>query len=153
MNILKKKKKRGKEEAGECAHVLVSSSDGKENAGLNNGGCGLVRGCRVSAAQAHVHDRFGGTAIALSIVDGPFHSGDDARVGTTSGTVKDLDSDKAGFLSNTITGTSNGSGNVSSVTIAVGISAIGSVGSPNSSAAKIGMADLNASINNIGGHA
>lgn len=97
-----------------------------------------------------VQTRTGGPSSALSVRSNKVDTGDDTSGGTRSIITQNLDSDDARALGNTVGGTGNGTGAVSSVSVEIRVGGAGnSIESPAGTAAKVGVGDQHTSINDV----
>src|SRR5690606_6950683 len=87
----------------------------------------------------------------LGIGDDPVDTSDDTGVGAGAGGGEDLHTDEACLLGNTVGGATDGTSNVSTVTVAVsGRLAGDGVVTGRSTATELGVAGVDTSVNNVG---
>lgn len=133
-----------------CTYAIITSGNSKEDSRADNIGGSIVRGLRLATTQAHVHHRLPANTLPAGVVDGPFHTLDNTGVAARAVAAKDLDSDQLGVLRDTVSLTSNGARDVSSVITAVHIIGVGGVGTPGGTALKLRVADIDTGVDNIG---
>lgn len=97
--------------------VVVTGSDGEGETSSDSGSNSVVDGSRVATTEGHVGNSLLGDALALSIGSSPLNTRDNTGVGSRAGLVEDLDTNDVGLLSNTVDGTSSGTGTVGAVTV------------------------------------
>lgn len=146
---------------------LVTSGNSHKDTGRDDtSGRGVHRG-RLVTSQRHVGNRTVRAVAGFDIVCDKIDAGDDTRVGTlnynelgpfqegskayrTAG-VENLDGVEPGVLGNSIGIGSDGSSNVGTVTVAIGVGAItGIVGKEGSTASEVGMRGVDASVDDVG---
>jgi hypothetical protein len=107
--------------------VLISSSNNENQTTLNSGGKGIIESLAVTSSKRHV----GNSGSLFSVGGSPLNSRNDSSIGTRTSASENLNGNDRDLLGNTIQSSTNSSGNVSSVTIAIGVSAISSeIGTP-----------------------
>ena len=106
----------------------VTRSDGKEDAGIDNGLSGVVDGLGETTTKGHVHDSTVGAVLAGSVSDDKLHTSNDASVGARAIIAKDLDSQESGGLGNTVGSAADGAGNMGTVALNIVVVRVGEVG-------------------------
>lgn len=98
-------------------HVLVTSGNNGDDAGISEGFDGSVDGLRERTAQGHVHNSLSADSLPLDIVDNELHAVQNAGVAAASIGIKDLDGHEFDILRNTESIAADGASNVATVTI------------------------------------
>lgn len=140
--------------------VVVASSDGEVDAGVNGGIHGEVQGARAATAERHVGNA---TLEALSLtflgslglldvrLSSPLDTLDDVGHGTRTVGAQDLDGVDIGLLGDTVLLTSDGARAVSTVAVAVLIGVtLGDGLAPVGTALKVSVLGVGASVNHVG---
>lgn len=96
--------------------VLVTGSDDGGDTSSDSGLDGVVAGSGVRSSKRHGDDRLGS-----SVGDSPLNTRDNTRAGSLSAGVENLDCDEGCLLSNTVGGTSDGTGTVSTVSVTISV--------------------------------
>lgn len=129
--------------------LVVTGGDNDRDVGTEKAANGIVQGAGGTTTKRHVDDGL----LALVDADDPVKSSDDSRGGTRTLTVEDLDTDEVDLLGNTVGVSSDGTGDVGTVTVLVGVGrALDEVVAHLGTAAKVDMGGVDTSINNVGGH-
>lgn len=110
-----------REEASPKTYVLVAGSNNGDNAGVGDGGDGVVHGRGERASQGHVHNSLAGELLGLNVVDDELHAVQDARVATGTAGIEDLDGNELDVLGNAKGSAANGTGNVAAVAVFIGV--------------------------------
>ena len=140
--------------------VVITSSNGEVETSVNAGVDGNFQNPGLSTTETHV----GNTALeALSLallgsigllnvrLNGPLDTLDDIRHGTRARRSEDLDGIDVGLLGDTVLLTSDGSGAVGSVSIAISVLIVGRDSlSPAGTALEVNMVNVDTSVNSVG---
>lgn len=129
--------------------LVVTGGDNDGDVGTEKATDGIVQGAGGTTTKRHVDDGL----LALVDADDPVKSSNDSRSGTRALTVEDLDTDEVDLLGNTVGVSSDGTSDVGTVTVLVGVGrALDEVVAHLGTAAKVDMGGVDTSINNVGGH-
>lgn len=128
---------------------LVTGSNGGENTGAGSRLNSVVESSRVTTTKRHADDGDSGSALGDDIVGSPVEASEnDGSAGRAA--LEDLDSLDGSLLSDTVGLSSNGTSDVSSVTVGIGVlAAEGSVDSL-STALEVVVSGSDTGVNDIG---
>ena len=131
--------------------TIVTGSDGHEDTSADCVGRGSVDGSGARSTQRHVGNSTVGAAAGFGVVGDEVDTGNDTRVGARTTGIEDLDSVKLGLLGHTVGLGSDRTSAVGTVTVSVRVLTITSiVGEEGSTALKLGVGSVDASVNDIG---
>jgi len=126
--------------------IITSSNDGSDTS-LDSSSNSEVNGFALTTSEGHTNDGLS-TGNLLVFGNNVVDTTQDTSVRTTTLAVEDLDTVNSGLLSNTDGGTSNSGGNVSTMTVTIGILTIGSeVLFEDSTAFELNVLSIDTSIN------
>lgn len=132
--------------------AVVSGSNGNVDVSVEGGEDCLVDGvCGARETPRHAHDGTDEAGLGLAllvVVEYPVHSGDGVGRGTGTVITENLDSNDVGILGNAKLGSSSGTGNVGTVTIAVS-SSVSERKALGGTTAEDGMRDTDTSIDDV----
>lgn len=129
--------------------LVVTGGDNDGDVGAEKAADGIVQGAGGTTTKRHVDDGL----LALVDADDPVKSSDDSRGGTRALTVENLDTDEVDLLGNTVGVSSDGTGDVGTVTVLISVGrALDKVVTHLGTAAKVDMGGVDTSVNNVGGH-
>lgn len=101
--------------------TVITSCDGQEDTGLDQGGSSSVDGSGKATTKRHVGDGAVGAVSGLRVVGNKVHAGNDVGECTASRVVEDLDAVDRGLLRNAIGAAANGTRDVGSVSVAISV--------------------------------
>lgn len=128
--------------------VGVTGGDNEGDTGGDGGGDGVVQGGGVRTTERHV----GNSLLAGGVGGNPVDTLNDTGGGTGTRVVEDLDGDESGLLGDTVGGTTDGTGNVGTVTVTV-IGTASNVGTHGGTAAELGVGGADTGVNDVDGNA
>lgn len=129
--------------------VIVTSSNNEGHASVDGSGDSGVDGRGLATTERHAGDGLGALALVPGSVGGPLDTRDDTGVGARAIGTEDLDGDDIGLLGDTVGAAGDGASAVSSVAVAISVGGVGEVGAPAGTAAELGVADLDTSVDNV----
>lgn len=131
-------------------NTLVTGSDGKEEAGIDNTSSSIVDGLGEATAKGHVDDDALRAVLLSSVLDGEVHTTDDTGGSARSVGVEDLDGEELSLLGDTVGLGADGAGNVGAVAITVSVVIVGEVLEPLGAALEFGVLGVNTGVDNVG---
>jgi len=127
--------------------IVVSSGNSEGNSGFHCGSNSVVAGLAVGTSERHV-----GNSRSRLGVGNELDSLDDSSVGSRSRASQDLNGNEGDFLGNSIGSSSDGSGDVSSVSVAIVVDSVSDVvGSPSDSSGEFLVSDQNTGVDDESG--
>lgn len=101
--------------------TIITSSDGQEDAGVDQGGSSSVDGSGKASTKRHVGDGAVGAVSGLRVVGNKVHARNDVGKCTAARVVEDLDAVDRGLLRNAIGAAANGARDVGSVAVTISV--------------------------------
>jgi hypothetical protein len=130
--------------------VLITTSNDNDDALLDGSANNLIKSGVLGSTQRHVQNR--SSSALLSITSHKLDSAHDRIIRSRALAVEDLDSDESGVSGNTISLTTDGTSDVSTVTVAILVLVvISKVGTPLGATLELVVFDENTSVNDVSG--
>lgn len=134
---------------GYDAHSVVSCRNGEENTSPCSIGRNLVKGSCPRATKTEIHHSPAKDVVLSGVSDAPVDSGNDATRASTPLGIEDFDGDNVSPLGHTKGRSGECSGGMGSMSILIPVNIVDLVGTPNRTASKIRMVDIDTSIDPI----
>lgn len=132
--------------------VGVAGGDSDKDTVAGGGGDGVADGLPrgLGAAKGQVGGGAGGAAAGGAVAGEPGQAGDDVRGIAASGLVADLDGDELGLLGNTVGVGADGTSDVGTVTLEVGVGlGLDVVHTLDGTSTKVGVGGVDTRVNNV----
>lgn len=130
--------------------LIVTGSNNDWDVGLVQAGGSVVQSTGGATAQGHVDH----SALTLVDRDDPVQGSNNARGRTAAIASQDLDTNQLDLLGNSVAGTTNGTGDVSTVAVLVSVGGtLDKVGAHLGTATKVSVSSVDTSVNDVGSDA